>query len=74
MSRDPEQEYFADGVTSMARTTGYPCAIVARMMKNINNFGIIPPEKLGKDNVIFARFIKELRKRGVKINEEKCVR
>jgi len=61
---------FTNGVTSMARTTGYPCAIVARLMDRINNIGIIPPEELGKDNGIFDTFIRELNKRGVKIKEQ----
>ena len=62
-------DYYRAGVTSMARTTGYPCAIVARMMKKIKGIGVIPPEKLGMDNVIFSEILKQLRKRNITIRQ-----
>jgi saccharopine dehydrogenase-like NADP-dependent oxidoreductase len=60
-------DYYARGVTSMARTTGYPCAIVARLIDKINRVGIITPEELGKNNLLFSEIIEQLRNRGVKI-------
>lgn len=62
-------DYYTNGVTSMARTTGYPCAIVARLMNLIDKAGVIPPEELGKNSLIFSQVIDGLRKRGIKIKE-----
>jgi saccharopine dehydrogenase-like NADP-dependent oxidoreductase len=62
-------DYFRDGVTSMARTTGYPCAIVARLVGRINKTGVIPLEELGKDNNLFQIIMKELKKRNIVINK-----
>lgn len=62
-------DYFKNGVTSMARTTGYPCAIVARLINRVKGVGVIPPEELGKDNALFNLILKELAKRGINIKE-----
>jgi saccharopine dehydrogenase-like NADP-dependent oxidoreductase len=35
--------------------------------------GVVPPEKISADNELFASFSKELKKRGIKINEEKKI-
>jgi len=57
-----------EGLTSMARTTGYPPAIAARMIADgqIQQKGVVPPEKifLGQK---FEYFIRELSKRGISI-------
>ncbi|HHE75523.1 MAG TPA: saccharopine dehydrogenase [Candidatus Aciduliprofundum boonei] len=57
--------------TSMARTTGYPCAIVARIVArgDYQNPGVNPPEYLGKNHKIFHEILDELRKRNVIIKE-----
>ena len=60
----------ADPVTgfhSMARTTGFPCAIVARMLARgeLRRPGVQPPERLADDDRFFARMMDELRARGV---------
>lgn len=57
--------------TSMARTTGYPCAIVARIVAkgDYQNPGVNPPEYLGKNHKIFHEILEELRKRNVVIKE-----
>ncbi len=60
----------ADPVTgfhSMARTTGFPCAIVARMLARgeLRRPGVQPPERLAGDDRFFARMMEELRARGV---------
>ncbi|MBU0623851.1 MAG: saccharopine dehydrogenase family protein [Candidatus Thermoplasmatota archaeon] len=57
------------GVTSMARTTGYTAAIVARMVArgDIGERGVVPPETaVGK---VFKRFVSELEDREVRIQE-----
>jgi len=57
------------GVTSMARTTGYTAAIVARMVARgeISEKGVVPPETaVGK---AFKSFLSELKERGIKIQE-----
>jgi len=62
-------DYYKDGVTSMARTTGYPCAIMARLIKGIDKTGIIPPEELGKDEKLFPQLMDGLKIRGIRIKE-----
>jgi len=61
--------YFDDEnkVTSMASSTGYPCAIMARLIAQgkYNRKGIVPPEYIGEDHEIFKIVMEELRKRGV---------
>jgi len=61
----------ATGTTSMARTTGFPCAIVARMLAS-GDFvdpGIRALEHLGRDEIASARLVAELRARGVEWKE-----
>lgn len=59
-------------VTAMARTTAYPASIVTQfMLKNkIKEKGVVPPEKLGADELLFKLFLGELEKRGIRINEQ----
>ena len=58
-------------ITSMARTTGYTCTIVARMLLEgfIPLTGICPPEKVGQISNLFERLLKEYQKRGIYLNE-----
>ncbi len=53
-------------ITSMARMTGYTCAIIARCIKDYPRYGIIPPEYLGFESGFFEFVKKELRRRGVR--------
>ena len=55
--------------TSMARTTGFPCAIVARLLAAgvWTRPGIHPPETLGRDESLTARILRELGARGVSV-------
>jgi saccharopine dehydrogenase-like NADP-dependent oxidoreductase len=55
--------------TSMARTTGFPCAIVARLLAEgaFTRPGVHPPEILGKDEAVTARILREMKDRGVEI-------
>ncbi len=64
----------ADPVTgfhSMARTTGFPCAIVARMLARgeLHYPGVQPPERLAADDRFFDRMMEELRERGVTLTK-----
>src|SRR5688572_727224 len=62
---------FATGNTSMARTTGFPCAIVARMLarKELVKPGIQPPELLGQTPAIYDQIVGELTKRNVTLRQ-----
>lgn len=59
------------GNTSMARTTGYPCAIMARMLadRTYSEPGVKPPELFAGNNVIYERLLSELRKRDIDLHE-----
>jgi lysine 6-dehydrogenase len=59
------------GMTSMARTTGFPCAIVARLLAagEIEHTGILPLESLGRDERLYNHLLKGLRDRGVNLRE-----
>lgn len=58
-----------DGNSSMARTTAFPCAVVARMIANgrITNYGVAGPECLGRDPVLFAEIVDALKEKGLDI-------
>lgn len=55
------------GTSSMARTTGYTCAAVARLVAegDFRRAGICPPETVGADEACFQRVLAGLRARGV---------
>ncbi|MHA1684910.1 MAG: saccharopine dehydrogenase family protein [Candidatus Heimdallarchaeaceae archaeon] len=59
-------------VLSMARTTGFTCTAITRLMSEgkINRKGIVPPEELGKDRDSYAFIISELKKRKISIEEK----
>ena len=61
------------GITAMARTTAYTASITAQLIlrKVIREKGVVPPERLGMSEEFFSIFLKELRKRGIKITESK---
>jgi saccharopine dehydrogenase-like NADP-dependent oxidoreductase len=61
----------SSGTTSMARTTGFPCAIVARMLANgeYADPGIRALEHMGRDEKISASLLAALRARGVDLRE-----
>ena len=56
--------------TSMARTTGYPCAAIASLFLKgkVKQKGICPPEYIGKDNENFNYILEYLTERGVEYN------
>jgi saccharopine dehydrogenase-like NADP-dependent oxidoreductase len=59
----------ATGYHSMARTTGFPCAIVATMLARgqLSRPGVQPPERLAGDERFFDGMMEELRARGVTV-------
>jgi len=59
------------GITSMARTTGYTCTIVARQFLKgmITDQGICPPEFLGKIPHLYEDLLDEYNKRGITLKE-----
>jgi len=61
----------ASGFHSMARTTGFPCAIVARLLARgeLKRPGVHPPERLAGDDGFFGRMMDGLRERGVTITK-----
>lgn len=66
-------DYFDEvtGITSMARTTGYPCVSMARLMAagEYTRKGICVPEFIGKDHKVFHSLMAELKKRGIEMTE-----
>ena len=59
------------GTTSMARTTGFPCAIVARMLAHgeYRDPGVRALEHLGRNEKASASLLEALRARGVELRE-----
>jgi len=57
------------GVSAMARTTAYPCTSVALLMGRgeINETGIITPERIAQDPRLFRYVLDRLGERGVKM-------
>ena len=57
------------GNTSMARTTGFPNAIVAHLISTgkFKHPGVCPPEFIGRDSKAFDIVLKELKKRNIKL-------
>ncbi len=58
-------------VTAMARTTAYTASVVTKLIvsKVIKEKGVIPPEKLGSNNLLYEKFWNEMKKRGIKVEE-----
>ena len=59
------------GMSSMARTTGFPCVIVAKMLAEgrINNHGVLPPELIARQPGVFEHVVAELNARNVRITQ-----
>jgi lysine 6-dehydrogenase len=58
--------------TSMARTTGYTCSIVARqvMSGRFTQKGICPPEFIGRDEGCYGNLLEEYGKRNIQLKEK----
>lgn len=56
----------ATGTTSMARTTGYTCAVTARLLLEgrVSGPGVVPPEFLGRSEEVYNAILDGLRRRG----------
>ncbi|MDX1390604.1 MAG: saccharopine dehydrogenase C-terminal domain-containing protein, partial [Acidobacteriota bacterium] len=63
------------GTTSMARTTGFPCAVVARLLASGRWAvpGVHPPESLGRDRDLAESILADLRGRGIEIDFDERV-
>lgn len=59
------------GTSSMARTTAFPCTIVARMLVDgtANSPGVHPPEWIGGQPDLFEKLLGELNRRGVHVEQ-----
>jgi lysine 6-dehydrogenase len=60
------------GMTSMARTTGFPCATAAAMLARglYRNPGVRPPEFLAREPDVSALFLEALQARGLDFRED----
>ena len=61
----------ATNTTSMARTTGYTCALTARQVLSgqFRQIGICPPEYVGRTPGCYQPFIEGLAARNIVLNE-----
>lgn len=59
------------GISSMARTTGYSCSSVARLVLNndFNRKGISPPEFVGSDENCYCKIMDDLKERGLILHQ-----
>lgn len=55
------------GVTSMSRTTAFPCTIMARLIANgdFRRPGVSPPELVGREPGLLDQVLKELQRRNI---------
>ena len=62
-------------ITAMARTTAYPASIVAQLVlrKALKEKGVVPPERIGMDDLVFKLFSEGLESHGINIIEEDTV-
>jgi lysine 6-dehydrogenase len=60
-----------NNITSMARTTGYPLAVVSMLVaeKKVEQRGVVPLEVLGADKRVSKLILGELQKRNIRIEE-----
>ena len=62
---------FENDVSAMARTTAFPCSIVAQMIANgeFGLTGVVHPVKIGYDEGLSKKFFDELAERDINIHE-----
>lgn len=67
-----DQYDISTGTTSMARTTGYTCSIVARQVARgvFRQVGICPPEFIGACTGCYEDLVAEYNKRNIQFEEE----
>ena len=58
--------------TSMSRATGFPCAIMARLVAQgeFQYSGVCPPEYIGREYKVYQKVMKELEKRNIFYKEK----
>lgn len=58
--------------TSMSRSTGFPCAIMARLVAQgeFKYPGVCPPEYIGREHEVYQKVMKELEKRNIFYQEK----
>jgi saccharopine dehydrogenase-like NADP-dependent oxidoreductase len=66
-----EFEDFKNGLSAMAKTTAFPCSIVAQMIAKgqMDVPGVIHPSKIGYDEKLSDIFFAEMARRDIKITE-----
>ena len=64
---------FENDISAMAKTTAWPCSIVAQMMANgeFDKKGVVHPAWIGYEEKFSNKFFKELGRRGIKITTSK---
>ena len=66
-------EYDASrGLSAMSKITGFTTYSIAKVVMNYSNrldYGVIPPEYLGMDDVIYKCIVNDLLKKGIKLEE-----
>ena len=62
---------FENDISAMARTTAYPCSVVAQMIAagEFSRTGVVHPTWIGYDEGLSDRFFEELASRGIEITE-----
>jgi lysine 6-dehydrogenase len=63
---------FENDISAMARTTAFPCSIVAQMIANgeFTETGVVHPVKIGYDARLSEKFFAELKRRRINISEK----
>ena len=58
-------------VSAMARTTAYTASIIAQKLAHgvVTQEGVVPPEMLGMDKALFNDILRQLGKRGVRVEQ-----
>ena len=66
-----EFQDFKTDLSAMAKTTAFPCSIVAQMIAKgqMDTPGVIHPAKIGYDEKLSDTFFAEMARRGIKITE-----
>jgi len=59
-------------VSAMARTTAYPCTSVALLLakKMVTQKGVVPPEKIARDQASFRFVLSRLKERGINVRTQ----
>jgi len=66
-----EFQDFKNGLSAMAKTTAFPCSIVAQMIAKgqMNKRGVIHPARIGYDEKLSGIFFREMARRDIRITE-----